>query len=267
MRRLENKVALVVGAGQQPGDTIGNGRAAAILFAREGARVVAVDRDLDSAQETAAAIRAEGGDCAVARGDVTDNDDCAAFVRACMDRHGRIDILHYNVGATGDGLDTDPMTLPEEVWDRVMDVNLKGLYRVSRLVVPIMRAQRSGAIVAVSSIMAVVAAERTVYKASKAGMNAFCHMLASTNWDYGVRVNVIMPGLMDTPIAIGYRARDGQVSPEEVRAARDAQVPLNKRMGDGWDTARAALFLASDEARFITGVNLPVDGGATARIG
>ncbi len=265
--RLKDKVALVVGAGQQAGDTVGNGRAAAILFAREGAKVVAVDNDLASAEETATMVRAEGGDCVAVRGDVTSNEDCAGFVRACMDRHGRIDILHYNVGITGDGLDSDPMTLPEEVWDRVMDVNLKGLYRTSRLVVPIMREQRSGAIVGVSSIFSICSVDRVIYKASKAGMNAFCHMLASTNWDYGIRCNVIMPGLMDTPIAIGYRALRGGVSPEEVRAARDAQVPLNRKMGTGWDTAHAAVFLASDEARFITGVNLPVDGGMSARIG
>ena len=256
--RLKDKVALVVGAGQQAGDTVGNGRAAAILFAREGAKVVAVDNDLASAEETATMVRAEGGDCVAVRGDVTSNEDCAGSVRACMDRH---------VGITGDGLDSDPMTLPEEVWDRVMDVNLKGLYRTSRLVVPIMREQRSGAIVGVSSIFSICSVDRVIYKASKAGMNAFCHMLASTNWDYGIRCNVIMPGLMDTPIAIGYRALRGGVSPEEVRAARDAQVPLNRKMGTGWDTAHAAVFLASDEARFITGVNLPVDGGMSARIG
>ncbi len=265
--RLKDKVALVVGAGQLPGETVGNGRATAILFAREGARVVAADRNQDSAEETTELIRAEGGDCAVVVGDVTSNDDCARIVEACTDRHGRIDILQYNVGITGDGLDTSPMDLPEDIWDRVMDVNLKGLYRMSRLVVPIMRKQRSGVIIGISSIISVCAADRVIYKASKAGMNAFCHMLASSNWDYGIRCNVIMPGLMDTPISIGYRVRRDGVSSDEVRAARDAQVPLNRKMGTGWDTAYAALFLASDEARFITGVNLPVDGGMIARIG
>ena len=265
--RLKDKVALVVGAGQQAGDTVGNGRGAAILLAREGARAVAVDSDLASAEETAAAIRAEGGDCLAVRGDVTSNEDCAGFVRACTDRRGRIDILHYNAGITGDGLDSDPMLLPEEVWDRVMDVNLKGLYRTSRLVVPVMREQRSGAIIGVSSIFSICSVDRVIYKASKAGMNAFCHMLASINWDYGVRCKVIMPGLMDTSISIGYRVRRGGVSAEEVRAARNARVPLNRKMGTGWDTAYAALLLASDEARFIAGVNLPVDGGMSARIG
>jgi NAD(P)-dependent dehydrogenase (short-subunit alcohol dehydrogenase family) len=265
--RLKDKVALVVGAGQAPGDTIGNGRATSILFAREGAKVVAVDRDLASAEETAAMIHAEGGDCVAVRGDVTSNDDCAGFVKTCMDRHGRIDILQYNVGITGEGKDESPMQLPEEIWDRVMDVNLKGLYRTSKLVVPIMRGQRDGVIIGISSIFSICSVDRVIYKASKAGMNAFCHMLASTNWDYGIRCNVIMPGLMDTPIAIGYRTIVNGVSADEVRAVRDAKVPLNQKMGTGWDTANAALFLASDEARFITGVNLPVDGGMTARIG
>ena len=265
--RLNDKVALIIGAGQQTGDTIGNGRATAVLFAREGARVVAVDQDLASAEETADMIRAEGGACTPLQGDVTINEDCARFVDDCMARHGRIDVLQYNVGITGDGKDTDPMTLPEEVWDRVMDVNLKGLYRTARLVVPIMRRQESGVITAISSIIAVCAADRVIYKASKAGMNAFCHMLASSNWDYGIRVNAIMPGLMDTPISIGYRSRNLNQSPDEVRAARDAAVPLRRKMGTGWDTAYASLFLASDEAQFITGVTLPVDGGMTARIG
>ena len=265
--RLKDKVALVVGAGQAAGDTIGNGRATSILFAREGAKVIAVDRDLASAEETAEMIRAEGGDCTAVRGDVTSNEDCAGFVQACMDSHGRIDILQYNVGITGEGKDSDPMVLPEEVWDRVMDVNLKGLYRTSRLVVPIMREQRAGVIIGISSIFSICSVDRVIYKTSKAGMNAFCHMLASTNWDYGIRCNVIMPGLMDTPIAIGYRTIVDGVSAEAVRVDRDAKVPLNRKMGTGWDTAQAALFLASDDARFITGVNLPVDGGMTARIG
>ena len=265
--RLKDKVALVIGAGQVAGETIGNGRATAILFAREGAAVVAVDKDRDSAEQTAGMIRVEGGNCLAVEGDVTSNEDCERFVFTCVEKHGRVDILHYNVGITGEGRDSDPMQLPESVWDRVMDVNLKGLYRTARLVVPIMRKQRSGVIIGISSIFSICAVDRVVYKASKAGMNAFCHMLASSNWDYGIRCNVIMPGLMDTPIAIGYRALADGVSPDAVRAARDAQVPLNRKMGTAWDTAHAALFLASDEAGFITGVTLPVDGGMTARIG
>ena len=265
--RLQDKVALIVGAGQQPGDTIGNGRATSLLFAREGAKVMAVDLHLESAKETERLIRSENGECTAYQGNVKHNEDCKNFVAACEETYGRIDILQYNVGITGEGKDTDPIELPEEIWDRVMDVNLKGLYRTTRFVLPIMRKQAAGVIIGISSIFSVCSVDRVVYKTSKAGMNAFCHMLASTNWDYGIRCIVIMPGLMDTPIATGPRADLNGVTPEEVRAIRNSKVPLGKKMGTGWDTAYASLFLASDEARFITGVNLPVDGGMVARIG
>ncbi|MBM3490539.1 MAG: SDR family oxidoreductase [Alphaproteobacteria bacterium] len=265
--RLKDKVALVVGAGQVAGETIGNGRATALVFAREGAKVVAVDRDLASAEETAALIAKDGGQCVALRGDVSGNADCQAFVDACMQRHGRIDVLQYNVGIHGEGQDGDPTVLPEQVWDRVMDVNVKGLYRVSRLVLPIMRQQASGAITAISSIFAVCSVDRLAYKTSKAAMNAFCHSVALAYAKHGVRVNVIMPGLMDTPIAIEYRAKVEGRSRQSVRDERNAKVPLRGRMGTAWDTANASLFLASDEAQFITGALLPVDGGMGARIG
>lgn len=265
--RLKDKVALVVGAGQEPGETIGNGRATAILFAREGAQVMAVDRNLDSADETAAMIREEGNDCATFRADVTSTEDCEAMVAACVARFGRIDILQYNVGIHAGGKDGDPMDIPEEVWDRVMDVNLKGLYRTCRFALPVLREQRSGVITAISSIFAICSVDRLVYKTSKAGMNAFCHSLSIGNAKFGIRVNVIMPGLMDTPVAIEYRARVDGVPAEEVRVQRRARVPLNNQMGTGWDTAYASAFLGSDEAQFITGVVLPVDGGMGARIG
>lgn len=263
--RLKDKVAVVVGAGQTSGETIGNGRATAILFAREGARVFLVDRDLDSAEATAAMIREEGNDCVTCRGDVSDMDDCAAFVKTCVDRFGRIDVLHYN---TGIGLnDSGPTSVPEEVWDEIMDVNLKGLFRTTRFALPVMRQQQSGVITAISSIAAVCSMGFVAYKTSKAGMNAFCHSIASGNAKFGIRVNVIMPGLMDTPMAIEGISAKRNVSREQVREERDAQVPLRGKMGTGWDIAQASLFLASDEAQFITGVVLPVDGGMSARIG
>jgi NAD(P)-dependent dehydrogenase (short-subunit alcohol dehydrogenase family) len=265
--RLKDKVALVVGAGQVAGETLGNGRATALVFAREGAKVVAVDRDLASAEETAALIAKQGGECVALKGDVSSSADCEAFVKACIARHGRLDVLQYNVGIHGEGRDGDPTVLPEEVWDRVMDVNLKGLYRTCRLVLPIMREQGGGAITAISSIFAVCSVDRIAYKTSKAAMNAFCHSIAIGYAKHGVRVNVIMPGLMDTPIAIEYRAKLAGISRQAVRAERDAKVPLRNRMGTAWDTANASLFLASDEAGFITGVVLPVDGGMGARIG
>jgi len=265
--RLKDKVALVVGAGQIPGETMGNGRATAIVFAREGAKVVAVDRDLALAEETAALIAKEGGQCVALKGDVTSNADCAAFVKACVDRHGRIDVLQFNVGIHGEGRDGEPTVLPEDVWDRVMDVNVKGLYRTTRLVLPIMREQGAGAITAISSIFAVCSVDRLAYKTSKAAMNAFCHSVAISYAKYGVRVNVIMPGLIDTPIAIEYRAKFEGKTTAQVRADRDARVPLRNRMGTAWDVANASSFLASEDASFITGVVLPVDGGMGARIG
>jgi NAD(P)-dependent dehydrogenase (short-subunit alcohol dehydrogenase family) len=263
--RLRDKVAVVVGAGQTPGDTVGNGRATALLFAREGARVVVVDRDLARARDTEAAIRGEGGAATAVEADVTREADCRRLVQAVVDVHGRIDVLHNNVGIGGG--DAGPTSLAEEVWDRIMTVNVKGLFLTCKHVLPVMRRQMSGAIVNISSIAAVCSVGIVAYKTSKAAVNAFSHSLALGNARYGIRVNVIMPGLIDTPMAIEGISRARGVSKEELRRQRDAQVPLRGQMGTAWDVAHAALFLASDEARFVTGVVLPVDGGQSARIG
>jgi NAD(P)-dependent dehydrogenase (short-subunit alcohol dehydrogenase family) len=263
--RLRDKVAVVVGAGQTPGDTVGNGRATALLFAREGARVVVVDRDLARARDTEAAIRGEGGAATAVEADVTREADCRRLVQAVVDAHGRIDVLHNNVGIGGG--DAGPTSLAEEVWDRIMTVNVKGLFLTCKHVLPVMRRQMSGAIVNISSIAAVCSVGIVAYKTSKAAVNAFSHSLALGNARYGIRVNVIMPGLIDTPMAIEGISRARGVSKEELRRQRDAQVPLRGQMGTAWDVAHAALFLASDEARFVTGVALPVDGGQSARIG
>ena len=263
--RLKNKVAIVVGAGQTPGDTIGNGRATAILFAREGARVVLVDCDLESARETQRLIEAEGGACISVMGDVTREEHCKAFVQAAVDAYGRVDVLHNNVGIGGG--DDDILTLKEESWDRIMSVNLKGMFLSSRTVLPLMREQRSGAIINISSIAAVCSASIVAYKTSKAGVNALTHQIALENARYNIRANAIMPGLMNTPMAIEGISKARRIPKEELINQRDARVPLGSRMGTAWDVAYAALFLASDEAKFITGVTLPVDGGQSARIG
>jgi NAD(P)-dependent dehydrogenase (short-subunit alcohol dehydrogenase family) len=263
--RLKDKVAIVVGAGQTPGDTIGNGRATATLFAREGARVVVVDRDLARASETEAAIRADGGNATAMEADVTREADCRRLAHAVAASHGRIDVLHNNVGIGGG--DAGPTTLTEDVWDRIMTVNVKGLFLACKHVLPVMREQKSGAIVNVSSIAAVCSVGIVAYKTSKAAVNAFSHSLALGNARYGIRVNVIMPGLIDTPMAIEGISKARGISKEDLRRQRDASVPLLGKMGTAWDVAHAALFLASDEARFITGVALPVDGGQSARIG
>jgi NAD(P)-dependent dehydrogenase (short-subunit alcohol dehydrogenase family) len=263
--RLAEKVAIVVGAGQTAGDTIGNGRATALLFAREGARVLLVDRRLDSALETQAMIKDEGGEATAVEADWTQEEDCAAYARACVDAYGRIDILHNNVGIGGG--DAGPTRLTEEVWDQIMDVNLKGMFLSCKHVLPVMREQRSGSIINISSIAAVCSVGILAYKTSKAGVNALTHSIALGNARYGIRVNCIMPGLMNTPMAIeGISAARG-IPKDQLIRERDAAVPLGGKMGSGWDIAHAALFLASDEARFITGVLLPVDGGQSARIG
>lgn len=263
--RLADKVAIVVGAGQTPGDTIGNGRATSILFAREGARVLLVDRDAGSAEQTAASIEGEGGKCSVFVADVTREDDCRGLAQACIEQYGRVDILHNNVGiGTGDAGAT---RLTEEAWDLIMSVNLKSAFLTCKHVLPFMRERQAGCIINISSAAAVCASSILAYKTSKAGLNALTHAVAMSNAKYGIRANAIMPGLMDTPMAIEGISRARGVPKQQLKRARDAAVPLGQKMGSAWDVAYAALFLASDEAKFITGVVLPVDGGQCAKIG
>ena len=265
MRRLEEKVAIVVGAGQTPGDTIGNGRATAILFAREGARVVAADLRLDSALETVEMIEKEGGVAVAVQADATVEADAQVLLERCLERFGRIDVLHNNVGIGGG--DSGPAHVDEEAWDRILAVNLKSVLFPCKAALPVMRRQRSGSIINISSVAAVCSTGIVAYKTSKAGINAYTQSLAIGNARYGIRANVIMPGLMNTPMAIEGISRARGVAKEDLIRERDAMVPLRARMGTGWDIAHAALFLASDEAGFITGAVLPVDGGQSARIG
>jgi NAD(P)-dependent dehydrogenase (short-subunit alcohol dehydrogenase family) len=263
--RLKDKVAIVVGAGQTPGDTIGNGRATAILFAREGARVVLVDANVESARETQALIEAENGTSIIVQADVTKQQDCANFVEETLRSFGCIDILHNNVGIGGG--DDEILSLTEESWDRIMSVNLKGMFLSCRSALPVMREQRSGSIINISSIAAICSAGIVAYKTSKAGVNALTHQIALENAKYNIRANAIMPGLMNTPMAIEGISRARGIPKSELIRERDSRVPLGGKMGTAWDVAYAALFLGSDEARFITGVVLPVDGGQSARIG
>jgi NAD(P)-dependent dehydrogenase (short-subunit alcohol dehydrogenase family) len=264
--RLDGKVGIVVGAGQSPGETIGTGRAAAIAFAREGARLLLADRNLDAARETAEMIAGEGGSAECVAADWTSAADCRSIASTCVDAWGRIDFLQNNVGI-GAG-DAAPLKLTEESFARIIDVNLKGCLLSCQAEVPVMREQGAGSIVNISSIAALAAAVAlTAYKISKAGSNALGQSLAIENARHGVRVNTIMPGLLDTPMAVDARAAKLRVPREEIRAQRDALVPLNGRMGTGWDVAWASVFLHSDEAQFITGAVLPVDGGQLARVG
>jgi len=263
--RLKNKVAIVVGAGQTPGDTIGNGRAISLLFAREGASVFLVDRNLDSARETQAMIESEGGRAAAFEADITRASNNQAIAERCIEQFGRIDILVNNVGI-GHG-DANPMRLTEEAWDNIFNVNLKGVFLTCKHVLPHMVNQESGAIVNISSIAAIAATSILAYKSSKAGLNALTHTIAMKYAKKGVRANAVMPGLMKTPMAIESISRAMGMEKETLIEQRNKRVPLKGGMGDAWDTAYAALFLASDEAKFITGVALPVDGGQSARIG
>jgi NAD(P)-dependent dehydrogenase (short-subunit alcohol dehydrogenase family) len=264
--RLDGKAGIVVGAGQSPGETVGTGRAASIAFAREGAKVLLADRDLESARETAAMIAADGGTAECIRADWTSAADCRAMAAACVEAWGRIDFLQNNVGIGGD--DGSPRAVAEEAFDRMIEVNLKGCLLSCQAVVPVMREQQAGSIVNISSIAAVAASvPLTAYKVSKAGINALTQSLAVENASRGVRVNAIMPGLLDTPMAIDAWARALGVPRGEVREQRDRLVPLRHRMGTAWDVAHASVFLHSDEASFITGVLLPVDGGQLARVG
>ena len=264
--RLKDKIAIVIGAGQSPGEGMGNGRATVLRFAQEGAKVLAVDNNLGSAEETVAMVKQAGGECVAYAADVTREKALAEMVAAARERWGRIDILHYNVGVSIAGGDAPIEKITEEAFDRIATINLRGAIMACKHVLPVMRAQRAGVIITISSVAAWEQYPNVVYKATKAGLIAFTQQIAIQNAEYGIRANVILPGLMDTPMAVDTRARASGKSRAEVAAGRDARVPLRHKMGTAWDVANAALFLASDEADFITGVALPVDGGALVHI-
>jgi NAD(P)-dependent dehydrogenase (short-subunit alcohol dehydrogenase family) len=265
--RLNGKTAIVIGAGQGPGEGMGNGRATALRFAQEGSKVMAVDRDLASAQETVAMIEKAGGEAFAVQADVTKEAMLAAAVEQGKKRWKRIDILHYNVGVSLGGGDARLLEMTEEVFDRVSAINLRGAIMACKHVVPVMREQKAGAIVMISSLAVFENYPYVAYKATKAAMIAFTEQLAIQNAEYGIRANTILPGLMDTPMAVDTRARHTGRPRAEVAAERDAKVPLRGKMGTAWDVANAALFLVSDEAQFITGVALRVDGGGALDVG
>ena len=259
-KRLDGKVAVVIGAGQSPGEGLGNGRAVAIRFAREGARVLAVNRSIESAEETAAMIRAEGGDAVAFKADVQVEADIIAAIGETMRRWGRLDVLHNNVGVSLGGGDADLMEITEERFDNIYRSNLRGTAFTCKHALAVMREQRSGAIVNVSSAAAVGFYPYVAYKATKAGVNALTEQLALQNAKYNIRVNAILPGLIDTPMAVETRARQWNKTRDQLNVERSAKVPLG-RQGTGWDVANLALFLASEEASFVTGVCILIDGG------
>lgn len=261
--RLRDKIALVVGAGSR-GPGWGNGKAAAVVFAREGAAVFGADINLGAAEETRSIIEGEGGVCVAHAADATSSDSVAAMVAACLDRFGRIDVLHNNVGAAAPG---GPVEMPEEVWDANIDVNLKTAFLTCKHVLPVMVAQGGGVIVNVASIAGVRNLERSLvsYQAGKAGLIQLGRSVAAQYGRNGIRCNSILPGLMLTPLV--QDRIDNQyptaAAREAALAERHEMVPMG-RMGDAWDVAYAALYLACDESRYVTATELVVDGGLIA---
>ncbi|MFZ2050056.1 MAG: SDR family oxidoreductase [Solirubrobacteraceae bacterium] len=264
--RLEGKVALVIGAGSV-GPGWGNGKATAVLFAREGAKVLCADINHDAAKETAQIIHGEGGQAEAIQADAAQAGDVERVMARCLERFDRLDVLDNNVGIAEVG---DVVALPEKNWDHIFAVNLKSCFLAMKHAIPIMERQGGGSIVNISSVASIrhSGVSYAGYYASKAAMN---HLTATTAVDYAakhIRVNAILPGLMKTPMVAqaveGLAASYGAQDVEAMWRARDAQVPMG-HMGDAWDVAHAALFLASDEARYVTGVALAVDGGVTIK--
>jgi NAD(P)-dependent dehydrogenase (short-subunit alcohol dehydrogenase family) len=266
--RLAGKVAIVTGAGSV-GPGWGNGKAVATLFAREGAKVLAVDLNAEAAKETKAIIDGEGGICEIAAADVSRSADVKALVESCVKRWGRIDVLHNNVGILDSG---GPVEESEEVWDRTVQVNLKSMFLTCKYVLPQMLRQfeqegRGGVIVNIGSIagMRYTGVPFIGYSTTKGAVVPFTRAIAMQYAAKGIRCNAVLPGLMNTPMVhkgLANAYSGGDV--EKMIAIRDAQCPTGK-MGDAWDVAYASLFLASDEAKYITGVALPVDGGITLK--
>ncbi|WP_111735276.1 SDR family NAD(P)-dependent oxidoreductase [Roseovarius amoyensis] len=260
-RRLEGKIALVMGAGSI-GPGWGNGKAASVLFAREGAKVVAVDRDATAAAETTRVIREEGGECIEAVADISRVADVEAVIEKTIDTYGRIDVLQNNVGIVGLG---NAVKVTEEAWEKSFAVNARGLMLSCQKVLPHMVAQGGGSIINVSTIASVryLGFSYTAYDASKAAVNALTRSIAVEFGPKGVRANTILVGMMDTPLARGGIEAAGS-NVDKIYSGYTDTIPL-RRMGTGWDTANLALFLASDDASYITAAEIPTDGGLIAR--
>jgi NAD(P)-dependent dehydrogenase (short-subunit alcohol dehydrogenase family) len=262
--RLKGRVAIVVGAGSS-GPGWGNGKAAAVLFAREGAKVLCVDINEAAAQETAQIIGDEGNEAVAVQADVTVAVQVENLVAGCVERWGGVDILQNNVGI----LDSSgPVELDEAEWDRVMTVNLKPMFLTCKYVIPVMLHQGRGAIVNVGSIAGLrwLGVPYITYSTTKGAVPPFTRSIALQYASRGIRANAVLPGLMNTPM-IREPLKDAYAGGdvEKMIEIRDAQCPMG-HMGDAWDVAMASLFLASDEARYITGTELVVDGGVTAKI-
>ena len=264
MLRLDGKIAIVTGCGSfAPG--WGNGKAMAVLLARQGATVLGIDFDIDAARTTQEIAESEGHALHIAQCDVTDGAQVQAVVDDCVARFGRLDILVNNVGRSEPG---NPETMEEEVWRKQLDLNLTSAFLTSKAALPVMAEQGAGAIVNISSIAGQrwVGKDQVAYASAKAGLIQFTKVTAVAYAGKGVRLNCVVPGLMMTPLVQRLAERYNAGDFEGMVARRNAQVPMG-RMGDAWDVAHATLFLVSDEARYITGTELVVDGGITAFTG
>lgn len=253
--RVEGKVAIVTGAGSTPGPGVGTGKATAIVLAREGARVLLVDLHPERAEETRKVIEEEGGTAAVFAADATKAADCEAMVRAAVDTFGTVDILVNNIGLASLGTVVD---LTEEQWDRALDINLRTAFLASKYAVPVMAAKGSGAIVNVASISALRGDGTAAYSAAKGGLIALTVDMAYSHGRQGIRVNAVAPGHITTPMVLSVQDEGPRA---EFTSRMRAEAGLLGTPGTGWDVAWAATFLASDEARWITGVTLPVESG------
>jgi NAD(P)-dependent dehydrogenase (short-subunit alcohol dehydrogenase family) len=261
--RLQGRIAIVTGAGCI-GPGWGNGRATAVRFAEEGAKIFAIDRNLDSVTETVERVTAAGGEIVTHQCDVTSSVSVNAMVKTCLDRFGRIDVLVNNVGGSAAG---GPAEMSEDIWDAQVDSNLKSVFLTLKHVLPVMEQQKSGTIVNIASTSGVrwTGSAQVGYAATKAGVIQLSRVVAVQYADKGIRVNTVVPGQLHTPMVQARLA--GQRAGGDVEAllkSRLKRIPIGF-MGDGRDTANAALFLASDEARFVTGTEIVVDGGMTVR--
>jgi NAD(P)-dependent dehydrogenase (short-subunit alcohol dehydrogenase family) len=261
--RLEGKVAIVTGAGSS-GPSWGNGKATAVLFAREGAAVLAADINADAAEETRGIIEGEGGRCTVARADVSRAEDVRRLVAHCLETYGRVDVLHNNVGIVLVG---GPVETSEDEWNRVLGINLTSQFLTCKEVLPHMERQGGGAIINVSSIAGIryTGVPYITYYTTKAAILGLTQGIALQYAAKNIRANTILPGLMNTPFIqepLKEAYAGGDV--EKMLRVRDEQCPM-KHMGDAWDVAHAAVYLASDEAKYVTGAQLIVDGGITCK--
>lgn len=261
--RLEGKIAIVMGAGSVPGDGTGNGKAIAILFAREGAKVVAVDRSPEAVAITRDLVTEEGGTCETCIADVTVAGDVERVMLHCLERFGAIDILVNNVGI---GIVGDPVDQSEEDWDRVMRVNVKSVFLACKYALPHMASRQQGAIVNISSLAGIrfLGIPYISYAASKAAVNQATRTIAMTYARRGIRANAVVPGVIDTPMSIA-PLMDHYGDLETIREARRKLSPTGT-LGDPWDVAYAALYLASPEAKYVNGIELIVDGGLHCQV-